>query len=334
MKTFTLFLKRTLHMPLTWLLLVVLMVLSAISFGYSNVHHNLPCAVFAEDDSITSQHILNGMQTDEYLITDSREAFMNAIRRGKADCGIILKAGLDERMEAMDLTDCAEMWVSPRTSLERMYTLLVSSRIFNEFTPYLTIRAFHDYGYTISLSSVKEYFVKIREEITPLTFTITDIEGAPVTEAPGIDLPLSVIAIASWIAFGFYSIGILRRRTRSTALRFKHRQRIRFVQIPQTISIGLCLCLSVLLGILLGRFLLPFAVGRVLLKAVLYFMILTILFLLLMETPLSDHVLICIIALDASLSLVLCPLFWDITAYAPWLSYIRLISIPYWIFLL
>ena len=334
MKTFTLFLKHTLHMPLTWLLLIVLTVLSAISFGYSNVHHNLPCAVFAEDDSITSRHILEGMQTDEYLITASREEFMNTIRRGKADCGIILKAGLDERMKEMDLTSCAEMWVSPRTSLERMYSLLVSSRIYNEFAPYLTIRAFRDYGYTISLASVKDYFVKIRDEITPLTFTMTDIEGAPVSEAPGVDLPLSVIAIASWIAFGFYSVGILRRRTRRTALRFTHRQRLQNVQIPQMLSAGLCLCLSVLLGILLGRFLLPFAAGRILLKTVLYFMILTILFLLLMETSLSDHVLICIIALDASLSLVLCPLFWDIAAYAPWLGYVRLISIPYWIFLL
>ena len=334
MRNFTLFLAHTLRMPLTWLLLVVLTALSAISFGYSNVHHNLPCAVFAEDDSETARHIMDGMQSDEYLITDSREAFMDAIRRGKADCGIILKAGLDERMESMDLTDCAEMWVSPRTSLERMYGLLVSSRIYNEFAPYLTIRAFSDYGYSITLSSVKEYFLNIREEITPLTFTITDIDGAPVNEAPGIDLPLSLIAIASWIAFGFYSIGVLRRRSRSITLRFSRWQRVQKVQIPQILGTGLCFCISVLAGILLGRLLLPFALGHLLLKAVLYFLILMVLFLLLCETPLSDHVLICIIALDASLSLVLCPLFWDITAYAPWLSYVRMISVPYWIFLL
>ena len=334
MKNFTLFLVHTLRMPLTWLLMIVLAVLSAISFGYSNVHQNLPCAVYAEDDSLTAQHILSNMQTEEYLIMDSREAFMNAIRRGKADCGIIIKAGLDSRMEQMDLTECAEMWVTPRTALERMYSLLVASRIFNEFAPYLTIRAFKDYGYSISLESVKDYFIKIRDEITPLTFTITDIDGAPVTEAPGVDLPLSIIAIASWIAFGFYSIGIVRRRTRSAAVRFPSFKRIWDVQLPQLVCTGIVLCASVLIGILLGRLLLVFSLGRLLLKAVLYFAILTVLLLLLLETPLSDHVLICIIALDASLSLLLCPLFWDISAYSQTLSYLRLISVPYWIFLL
>ena len=334
MNKFTLFLVHTLRMPLTWLLLIVLVVLSAISFGYSNVHQNLPCVVYAEDDSLTAQHILSNMQTEEYIITDNREDFMNKIRRGKADCGIIIKAGLDERMEQMDLSACAEMWVSPRTALERMYSLLVASRIYNEFAPYLTIRAFKDYGYTISLESVKDYFVKIRDEITPLTFTITDIDGAPVTEAPGVDLPLSIIAIASWIAFGFYSVGILRRRTRSTAIRFPSFSRIWNVQLPQLVCTGLVLCASVLIGILLGHLLLVFSLGRLLLKTVLYFAILTVLLLLLLETRLSDHVLICIIALDASLSLLLCPLFWDISAYSQALSYLRLISVPYWIFLL
>ena len=62
--------------------------------------------------------------------------------------------------------------------------------------------------------------------------------------------------------------------------------------------------------------------------------LLTVLFSIMIQIRLSDHVWICVIALEATISLLLCPLFWDVTLYLTWFKAIRFFCVPYWLYTL
>ncbi len=334
MRSFLMFCRHTLKQPLVWLIVVTLFLISFFSFGYAAVNKNLPCAVCSEDVSENAQAVMDSLDPEYFLVCSSRSEVLSLMRRGRVDCGAVLLPGFGQRMEQFSMDQCTEFLVSPRTSLEAMYKFLLLITIYNEYTPYLTITGFKEFGLSITLEEVHEYFRRIKPEITPLSFVVTNVDGVSVDLVPSIDLPIGLIAIAGFLAYGFYAIGIVRRRGNRVKARFSKWSMLSEVFWPRLIPACLLLFAGSAIGVILGQSFLSFPVGSVILGLGLYYLLLTILFSVLIQLPFSDHVLICIVALDASISLLMCPLFWDISLFISWFKMLRIICVPYWLYLL
>ena len=74
--------------------------------------------------------------------------------------------------------------------------------------------------------------------------------------------------------------------------------------------------------------------GMLILPFLLYIIVLILIFTVLILIPISDNLLVCIIAVDAAVSLILCPLYSGSNLLLGFIAPFRLVSIPYYLFLL
>ncbi len=325
-----LFLKLTVRTALAGALL--LFVITWLSFGYSKVSTMNGCAICTEDTSPEAQELLDSLDPVRFHRVATREEALRAVQSGAADCGMVLRSGLAARLQSVDLDGCMELLVSPLSQMERSLTMETTSRLYDLVAPYLTQKAIADYGFELSMEQVQTYFRRAEAEITPLSFTITDVAGTDVDAVPSTELPLGLIAIAGFIIYGFLVVGRIRPKLRNVRGRFSAKGWLVHAAMPRILPTGLLLCLAALLGAIPGSLTAGVACLPILVSIFLYFLALSILFLFMPMLPFSDHVLICLIALEAAISLVLCPLFWDIASVLPLTRYLRWFSIPYWIY--
>ena len=334
MNSLPLFFRSTLKEPLIWLISAILLLVSFFSFGYASVNKILPCAICSEDLSEDSSRLFEDLDPDQFIFCENRAEVLKMMRRGKADCGAVVLSGFSEKLASGAPEASVEILVSPRTALDARYKFLILGTIYKTYAPYLTIKGFDEFGLSITLEEVAEYFERIQPDIKPLTFLVTNVDGANVGNKPGIDLPVGLISIAVFIAYGFFAIGIVRRRSRIVKPRFSNRRLLFNVYLPRLIPACALIFFSASAGILLGQILLDFAAWRLIAGLFLYMILLTVLFSIMIQIRLSDHVWICVIALEATISLLLCPLFWDVTLYLTWFKAIRFFCVPYWLYTL
>ena len=114
----------------------------------------------------------------------------------------------------------------------------------------------------------------------------------------------------------------MRMRFSSTASRYAS------CLLPQSVAAALLLYLAAAAGVLVASRLFFVPTASLLVGLIPYLAILSLLFSLLLLLPVSPQVLVCVIAADAVISLVLCPLF-SATGLVPILPSLRVFSVPY-----
>lgn len=335
MRNTGLFLRKYLRTPSVLFGAVLLLLVSSLGFGYDSLRETLPCAICSEEDSAEAEAVLGYLSDYDFVIYETREEVEAAVRSGTADCGAILREGFEEAMESGEMEGVCEFLLSSRTSLQSTYSLLLAGGILEVYTPYLTAQAFADEGYELFQEEVDAYFAQAMEEITALDFVIVDVEGNEVSEEPTILLPTGLIAIAGFTAYGFLAVACVRRPSEPVRVRFAGRSAyFRSAILPRLLSTGLLLLAATLIGIALGRRLLIFDLSAFALSVILYYGILTALFAGMILLPLPDHVLILIVAAEAAVSLVLCPLHMNIVLFVPQARVLRALDVPYWLYVL
>ena len=334
MKNLWLITRRSLRNPLILLTAGILLIIVGLSFGYTSVHQNLPCAIYLKEESALGDQLTDFLDHYHFVKVSSEEEIIRMMQNGSADCGLVVEAGLEQHMQAGQMENIATFLVSPRTSLERSYSLITIGAIMRLYAPYFTEHAIREYGYETTFDDVLHYFDRSRAEMTDLSFKIEDVDGITVSQKPSVNLSIGLIALTGFLAYGFFAVGLVRRKAALVRSRFNRSGLWRCVVLPRLLPLGLIFCLASILGVLVGKLFLSFAAWPLILASVVYYAFLTFLFSLLLILPLSDHMLICLIALDTVLSLILLPIYRDFAAYVPVLKILRTVSVPYLLFLL
>lgn len=333
MRNLLLFLRHCLKSPTVLLSMGIVGLVASLSFGYTALKEDRPCVIFDADSTAPSQAVLDYLETREFQLCDSREALLEELQTGNADCGIVLKEGFAEALEAGNLRNCAELLVTSRTSRDNTFSMIALVGIYRQYAPYLAAEIAENQGLPSDPQAIISGYETYEGTVPKLEFQVTSVAGQVLEEAPSTNLPMALIAISIMVAFGFLSMGGLRRSTAALRPRFSVRRLLLLEILPQSAALALCLWLGAALGAVLGsfRFYVPLST---LLPALLgYTLALGWFFSFLLAAGLSAHALSSLIALDAAISLFLCPAYWDIALYAPVLTPVRVLSIPYWLYL-
>ncbi len=333
MKNLLLFLRRYLKFPPVLLSMVALSLIACFSFGYTTLKEDRPCVVFDEDCSTQSSQVLDYLKHHDFEICQNKNELFNALQSGYADCGIVLKKGFSEKLQSGAPEHCAQLLVTSRTSRDNTFSLIALVGIYRLYAPYLAAEIAANQGLPSDLLAINDFYEHYDGTVPKLEFDITDVSGKILDDSPNANLPITLIAISIMIAMGFISIISLRRSAITLRPRFSRSQIFFRLLLPQTIALSLCLFFSAALGAIAGSrfFYVPF--NQLLPGLLCYSFALSCFFSLLLLFGVSPHALSSFLALDSALSLFLCPAYWDIALYAPALTPIRILSIPYWLFL-
>ena len=335
MKNCLLFLVKALHTPQILLSAALLFLISFFAFGYADLRENLPCAIVSEDNSDEAGALLEYLTEYDFVVYDSREEAEAAVSDGSVDCAAVISDGLLQRMSSGDMEGVCDLMISDRTAQKDTYSLLLCAAILQVYAPCLTQNALASQGYPLTEEQTAEYFARAESEITPLQFQVIDVEGNAVSAEPTDLLPVGLIAISAFLLYGFLSIALVRRRSESVRIRFTSpRDYCAGVLLPRLLPVGFLLTCASCVGILCGHIFLDFDLLPLLAAVIGYFAALTILLTLLMLLPASGHFLTCAVGLDAAVSLILCPLYLNIALILPGSEILRVISIPFLLYLL
>ena len=333
MKNLLLFLHRYLRFPPVLLSMVALSLIACFSFGYTALKEDRPCVVVDEDCSLQSGQVLDYLKSHGFEICQSKNELLNTLQTGYADCGIVLKSGFSENLQAGTLEHCAQLLVTSRTSRENTFSLIALVGIYRLYASYLAAEVAADQGLPSDLLAINDFYEHYDGTVPKLEFEITDVSGKILADSPNANLPITLIAISLMIAMGFTSIISLRRSAITLRPRFSRSQIFFRLLLPQTIAVSLCLFFSAALGAIAGSRFFYVPLRQLLPGLLCYSLALSCFFSLLLLLRVSPHAFSSFLALDSALSLFLCPAYWDIALYAPALTPIRGLSIPYWLFL-
>ena len=283
-----------------------------------------------------TRKIVQYLEENGYFLCESTEEAKDMVRNGKADTGVILKENFDRKMNEADLKNCAELIVSDRSQKTSMYKLMAAVAIYQQFMPYDAAKVASGIGYDADYEDIIAFEKELEGRVTPLEVHITSVSGADIEPQENFDLPIGFIAISCFAVLGFLCVAVNRRNGRMVRQRFaSFGSFVGRCILPQNIVAGLFVFIAAAAGagmaavwgnaVPLGMLVLPF---------LLYIILLILLFTVLILIPISDNLLVCIIAVDAAVSLILCPLYSGSNLLLGFIAPFRLVSVPYYLFLL
>ena len=328
------FLKTFVKKPVVWLTFVVVLLVSFFAFSTTELRDDLPCAVYSEDGSDEAQSIVSYLEKNGFYVCSSHEELSEMIKKGKADAGLVINEGLMDKMESGSLSRCANFYISDRTQNESLYKLMSAVAIYQTFMPYKAAQAASTYGYDADAGDIISYRDEIESRVNPLEFEIVSLDGAALDTGDNFDLPIGVLSISIFAILGFLCTGLIRRTGRQVKIRFYSFKEFFFkCMVPQCAMMGLIVYAASAIGLLISAAFFSCPVLKLLISLFIYIFILIWLFALISVLPLSDHLLVSIIAIDAAVSLVLCPLYEVTSLLIGYIGPLRCISAPYLMFM-
>lgn len=330
------FLKSFLKKPVMWVSLAVVFAVSFFAFASAALREPLPCALYSEDAGKEAQKVVAYLEENGFHVCGSYDEAQEMVMTGKADTGVILRDGFGEKLAEADLRECTELIVSERSQKTSMYKLMAAVAIYQQLMPYSAAEVAVTMGYDADYEDITAFEEEIKDRVNPLEFHITSVDGADIEVQENFDLPIGIAAICCFAILGFLCVAVNRRNGRMVRQRFESfgSFALRCI-LPQNIASGLYVLIAAGAGTAAAAaagYAVPFS--ELALPFVLYMVLLVLIFTVLVITPLSDNLLICIIAIDAAVSLVLCPLYSGSNLLLGFIAPFRMFSIPYYMFLL
>ncbi len=333
MKNTIFFLKSYIKMPVIIGSLIVLAFVSFFSFATKEFKNDLPCAIFSADMSEEAQNVAAYLQKKGYKLCGSSDEVIEMIENGSADCGVVIKEGFKDKILNYDLSKCAEFIVSDRTVNASLYRLMSAAAIYRTYLPYKSLETMQSFGYEASYSDIERYAKAVSSNMNMLEFEIVNVDGAVIDTGDNNNLPIGVLSIAVFSMFGFLCTGFLRRTARSVRIRFQNgRDFFLKCVVPQSGAVGILTFIASAAGLFTASRFYTVSIFKLLVALAIYVFILVWLLSFISILPISDYALLCIIALDAAISLILCPLYDGTSLLVSYIKPLRYISAPYILF--
>lgn len=335
MSTWFFFLRSYIKRPVMWICSALVILLAVFAFSTGHFRHSLPCAVYSEDPSKEASDVLDYLQGTGFAAAGSAEELYEMVKTGKADTGILLVNEFSEYLEEGNLSKSAVFVISERSMRVHINKLMGAVAIYQELQPYLTAITAAKYGYDASAQDISAYREIVVGMTNPLYFEIVSVDGALDDVTDNYDLAIGIVIISCFVVIGFICAGPVRRNSRKVRQRFSgFGQFYLKCMLPQCASVGAIAAISGLAGFLISALFLEVPLADIILPFIITMAVMTVFFSLFSCLPVSDHLLVCIIAVDAALSLVLCPLYSATNLLGGYIGPFRFLSLPYLMFAL
>ena len=329
MKTLFLSVKRCLRTVYFPVLLCVLAALIALvpALGKSESH---PPAGFCDlDGSLTTERISDYL-TDMGLVRCETEAELyDGISSGKLDCGFVFENGFEDLLLSNSLDGVIPIITSPMTYSQGIWRNHVAAAVFTELAPVISTSVLPD---SVDLADEigAEYHSMI-EAGSLFSFRIEALgTDQTATELRSISYVRGTAAILIFTLMMYAVCDVLRCDAEPLVGRIGAWKTTVHLILPDLVVRALGICIAIVLGAILSC---ETAVAGMI-PALIVFTLLCTAFAIFAGAVILDGGVIRIFTFFMIVgALVICPITFDATIMLPWLSYVRSIFPPYWLWI-
>jgi len=315
------------------LMLLFLVILITAAPGLGRNETLPPAGVCISDKGVISERISKHLSELGFELCQSEEIMRKRISSGEYDCGAVIPEGFGEKLASGMLDEAVLFITSPTSFAPDVYQNQLSAAIFAEYAPYITAEALS--GMEITAEEALEAYRQRLDGGQVFSFDIvysgTEEESAEPQRASAYTL-----AAASLMIFAVMShscCGIVRADSRLLSKRIGGGRMFVCSVLPDlgVRVIGVILACGVAVGLsgVLGGGIPP----RLLLAIALYTLAVTVFTYgaaVILRTPARLQFLSFFVILA---SLVLCPIYLDVSLFLPWIGYLRAALPTYWLWL-
>ena len=322
-------LKHLFRTPLFWILAALVLILPPLLLSVGK-RSSVPRAAYVienpEDNE--SKRIAGYLERQGFERFDGEGSLRKELYEGSIDSGVIVPGNLTERLRDRDVEGVLRILYTPTTLFPEITRERITAALFSVYAPYLTAKSLSETE--ISLEEVlEEYHRRMGDPSTSVfTFDFIEKSGAPVSE-DSIEKGffIGALAILLYLALYFAVASPLTDRSREIATRIGKKAAFTSILLPGTLLRLPVLALSAFGAVLIAgelSMLPPVLLFIACVTAVHY------LFLMLPGGNWKDIVILFVTAF----SLVLCPIFVDLSLFYHPLRLIRFFLPPYhlWFF--
>ena len=334
MREWLFFIRVYFKKPVLWLSAALCLVLVVFAFSASRFKEDLPYACCSLDDSIEAEQVMENLSAKNFVVCRDEKEVYDRIRSGTADTGMILYEGFAEKLKSDDLNDCAMIVTSKRSMNAGICKIIAAAAIYEQVMPYKAAVSAGQMGFAADAQDIQANEEKVKDLVHRLEFEITTVSGASAEKVQNESAGVGVTAIICFVLFGMLAAAMISRNSRQIRPRFSSAKGF-FAKclLPQCAAAGLWILAAAAAGLAVSSALFGIAFSGMILALVCYLVILVLLFSVLSLINIPSEILIALIAIDAVLSLILCPIYGEAGVLLAGLKPLRFLSIPSWIYL-
>ena len=329
--------KRTLRSVYFPVLLIILAfsLTASVSLGQSE---SMPVAGVCDlDGSISSIRITEYLCENNYTVCPDEETLRQRIASGEYNCGVVIPAGFDSMLYAGQLENAVTFIASPTSFLRGIYENHVTAAIFSELAPIISANSMTDVD--ITTDEVVEKYRDLFDEGSPFSFDIQYVGAEQATDSNvnysrARSYSLAIAALLIFVMLMYSVCELVSGDIKSVSHRIGMKNILLHSVIPgmsvRITGIMLAAALSAVVSIPLNK---SNELGGILLPILAYCLAVTA-FAFFAAALLADAAKLQILTFFIFISaLVLCPVYVDISLFVPWAEYVRLLAVPYWLWI-
>lgn len=175
--------KRTLKNPL-FLVMLALLCFCVLFFGSIEKDVKMaPVGVVLRDHDPEAKRLFDKMTADGFVAFTDEQAMCRAVRDEEISIGIAIKQNLTQRLENADVEGAMVLYCMPTASFVRVTSLRVSAHLGEIYAPYITQHMMDKIGVELSHEQVRAHMEACFEKDAQFEFSITDVSGKPLERA-------------------------------------------------------------------------------------------------------------------------------------------------------
>lgn len=327
MNGFVCALRRCLGRPLLFLLLAVCTAAVALAGTVGEAAETPPAGVCAGENSEASRRVLSWLLENGFVQYSGEEELRTLVERGELNCAVILPTDLTRRLEQGDLAGCAQWIESPSSYAPELSRYHVAAALFREYAPYLSARSFEGTGVTRE-ELLAEYEQMFAEGFVFSFELLTTQQGKSPTDVKRQSLVTGAAAILLCAVMFSFCADSMDDSFRALLGRLGLYKTVTGAVLPGMLVRAVLAACAGCAGVLLA------GVSELLLPLVIYVFLLAGIALILAALLPGIRQLYLLLALLTLCAAAVCPIYIDPAQVLPWLSGVRCLLPPYWLWLI
>lgn len=312
--------------------LVLLVVFVVLFSGFGETVSEPSCGMVNEDDGKTSMQIYEALEENGLVPYTDRRALVNGVSRGEIDCGIVILDRFEQKLNSCHMKNSIMMIKSATSVYPDLYKGVVGTELFKAFAPHLTNEVLQELGSAANPTAVWDYYNENYDNGLLFTFDLKmDCGDMPAAEYSSVFFE-AILSLLLFIAFFFGACEAVGKNMSKFSPVIGSRCTLMTIVIPYLVSKVLLVSAAVALSFLASRFMFGMQFSSSLAVVPLYIIAMTAAGSLMSAILPKGVVPKIIIPFWLLASMVMCPVFWDISAFVPALKFLKIILPPCWLY--
>lgn len=333
MKYLYLALKRAMRTVFVPIILVLCAVAAFFAPLMSEEEGLPPAGVYSADKSEAAERVVSYLSENKFVECEDEETLRKRIARGEYNCGVIIYEGFEEKIRDCETEGLVLYMTTPSSFIPMIYQNHIMTAIYKEYAPYFTASLIDD-SHFADHEVVERYF-EMTERGGTYTFEIKHDDNTVVSDnerAFAYTMGISAMLIFALIMYGVRSAVTVDLATMKN--RIGVWSTLKYSVIPSLAVRAVCVVLAFSAGIILssvysGNTELIRVIGAVATYTVLITAFGTALSAICNNAKVIEIVTFFILVAG----LMLCPIYYDLSAAVPWIATFRNILPVYWMWI-